>query len=218
MWTREKPSRLVFQRTVKLAQLSYSLFTNSLLPLQKWTSEIENPEIPLLITWEKIFSASLNDYDILIWLNPENLPNLDFDGINSKIGGSPPELFKKVSKTSKSVISKKKMVKIYKNVSDNIHGSLFVDYDPGRIYFRELETRFKDIALFFYDPCGHVIGIMWQPPAYLMSKFQLQKSVHTMPITNNEACGVLPNIFSILNDFKNLGEGVILKIEVVKKQ
>jgi len=197
IWTMDKPDFMIWNRTVKLATTAYHMIMNTIFNLElKFNGFLE---------WHRIFTTSLNDYDIIIWLNPQVLTRVDNYSVISKTGGNPPrEIHTWLSSETEQ----------FKNFLDL--SLIMVDYDPLTLYIKDLEDRLGMWAVFFYDPFAHVIGVLWKPSGFLLSKFKLKSCVNTIPITDkkNDMIGTLPNIFSILSDMKMLGKGLVLKIEL----
>jgi len=188
---------MIWKRTVKLATSAYNMIINSIFNLES--------KFHGFLEWQKIFSTSLDDYDALIWLNPSVLTRVDHYSIVSKTGGHPPR------EIQSWLSSDKEQYKGFLDLS-----LIMVDYDPLTLYVKELEDRLGALAVYFYDPFAHVIGVLWKPSGYLLSKFKLKNCVNTIPIADkkNDLIGTLPNIFSILSEMKNIGQGLVLKIEI----
>jgi len=198
IWTHDKPDNLIWKRTVKLAKISYNRLMDSLFNL--------DIKAESYVDFSAVFTASLNDYDVLIWLKPTELPKIQEKTVHRKVGGHPSKEI-----TTWSSYAEYQLINIDASTVN-------IDYDPLGSYVRELEDRLKDFALFFYDPYGLVIGVLWKPAVFLPSKFKLKNCVNTIPISDfkNDLIGTLPNIFSIISDMKSIGEGLVSKIELVK--
>eukprot|EP01125_Pyxidicula_operculata_P009718 TRINITY_DN318_c1_g1_i1.p1 TRINITY_DN318_c1_g1~~TRINITY_DN318_c1_g1_i1.p1 ORF type:complete len:1285 (-),score=355.00 TRINITY_DN318_c1_g1_i1:77-3880(-) len=252
IWTRDKPTPVIFQRTVALAkQSSLTLsqhFQSILLPSSSTTSSTSTTttsNFHSLLKWENLFSTSLHDYDLILWLNPAVLPHFQKHTLQCKkltsTSSSSSSQSQTINETYQKTLKTDNVIQDYKrnhigkknkqqqsqqqpNNNNNSEyeriggNNILIDFDPGMLFFRQLQERFGSMGLFSYDPYCNVIGVIWNPTAFLPSnKFQLQKSINTMPITGTNPQFV-PNIFSIINEMKTFGEGVLSNIEFVKSQ
>uniref|UniRef100_A0A6B2KWR6 U3 small nucleolar RNA-associated protein 22 n=1 Tax=Arcella intermedia TaxID=1963864 RepID=A0A6B2KWR6_9EUKA len=208
LWTKEKPNHLVFHRVVQIAKMSFQKLRESVYPIEKWASGIgEQNRGP--VVYQSLFGISLNDYDVLVWLDPNLLPRFNIEALSTKVGGNPPHRH----------LKKNNSMQVYKNVSNDLRNMMMVNFDPMEKFVEDLEKRLKNIALIFFDPEADVVGIMFQPPEFLINKFLPQRSINTLPVKDpkkNDYVGIIPNIFSILNDIQSIGKGIINKIEIVK--
>ncbi|KAI4820819.1 hypothetical protein KUCAC02_028786 [Chaenocephalus aceratus] len=87
--------------------------------------------------------------------------------------------------------------------------------DPllGRAQMYEKEA-FGDLALFFCDPHGGtVIAVLWKPKAFMPTPFKTsQLSARSVEVTGDEA-KTIPNVEAILEDFCVMGKGLIKSVE-----
>jgi len=191
IWTSDKPDPLIWKRTIKVAKIAYD-------QLLQVHFNMESPKLEN-VKWTFLFDTSLQDYDALIWLETACLTEAQTFGMNSKKGSTPPPHGR----------SKQAYCEI--DVT-----TVNVDFNPIIDYVKELEARFSEYAIFFYDPYASVIGIIWKPAAFLLSKFKLKNCINTIPISDmkDDLIGTLPNIFSLLADIQSIGEGFVSKIHI----
>ena len=96
-----------------------------------------NVRLPSLLS---VFVHNYEDYDFVIQLDKKLLPRY-WQNITNRV------LQKKV--VQKNAVWHRGTKKA-KKVSDEF----LVDFDPVRVFVRELERHFSDIAMFFFDGCG----------------------------------------------------------------
>ncbi|XP_067056195.1 nucleolar protein 6-like [Acropora muricata] len=99
-----------------------------------------------------------------------------------------------------------------------------VNFDPAALYLKELKEAFADVALFFHDVYGgNLIGVVWKPQSFVVTKFKPLQAYHKMPLTNPLSSEkskqpkslMIPNVSAILTDFQTIGEGLVKRIEVM---
>lgn len=98
-----------------------------------------------------------------------------------------------------------------------------LEFDPPRLLLKELSETFKDVALFFHDiHGGSVIGVLWKPAALQPREFKVShinySKLNTQDSDRTGGVQIVPNIESVIEDIKIMGEGVISKIEILKNQ
>jgi U3 small nucleolar RNA-associated protein 22 len=88
-----------------------------------------------------------------------------------------------------------------------------IGFDPISMYVNDLRVRLNKFGLIFRDAtAGDVIAIVWNPSSFVPTTFQMNQSSAMCPLHNGTM--VLPNIIELLNDIKQLGQGLISKIEL----
>ncbi|XP_067320780.1 nucleolar protein 6 isoform X2 [Anolis sagrei] len=182
VWTKEKPSAQILQRLLVLALESLRVLEEQLM------DPLGNQDVKM------VFRPPLDFYDVLIHLNPKQIPR-HLEAVDRPI-----------TSFSRGMLKSEAMVK---TLSFPV-----VDYDPVECYLQELREAFSEFALFFYDKYGgEVIGVLWKPSAFEPQPFKvsnmrgrMMSSISTDPMT-------VPNVEAILEDFEVLGEGLVKSVE-----
>ncbi|GIY22975.1 nucleolar protein 6 [Caerostris extrusa] len=139
-----------------------------------------------------IFRPPLESYDVIIHLKRNEVPTL--------------RCAVDVYTTDKLPVFKP-----YKYESDELYP--IIEYDPVQKYLEELRENFGEFAFFLYDVYGgDFIAVVWKQSAFTPKEFK-PSSVSYRKLSENG--NLVPDIESILEDFKILGSGIIKK--VVKK-
>ncbi|KAM6470906.1 nucleolar protein 6 [Liasis olivaceus] len=182
VWTREKPPPQILQRLLVLAQESLRVLDMQLMdPLG--TQDVK-----------MVFRPPLDFYDVLIHLNPKQIPR-HLEAVD-----------RPVTSFSRGMLKSKNTTKIL--------SFPVVDYDPVQCYLQELREAFSDFALFFYDKYGGgVVGVFWKPSAFEPQPFKVSNMKGRMVSKLSSEPMVVPNVEAILEDFKILGEGLVKMVE-----
>ncbi|KAM4753887.1 LOW QUALITY PROTEIN: nucleolar protein 6 [Cyanocitta cristata] len=181
MWTRERPSAQILQRLVLLASESLRVLEEQLMdPLSDQDMKM-------------VFRPPLDFYDVLIHLNPNQIPR-HLESVD-----------RPVKSVSRGVVKNSSAVNILFPV---------VDYDPVQLYLQELRDAFDDLALFFYDKHGgEVIAVLWKPLSFQPQPFKVASMKGRKVTTLNNELVCVPNVEAILEDFEILGEGLVKTVE-----
>ncbi|KAM9392296.1 nucleolar protein 6 isoform 2-T2 [Pholidichthys leucotaenia] len=182
LWTKQAPSIQMLQRVMVVA-------TESLKVLEHQLIDGSQPQDVRVI-----MRPPLDDYDVVIHLNPKQVPLLNH-------AVDPP-----VVTFSRGVMSHK---------AAPPGGPLpVVDYNPVSVYLAELRDAFGDLALFFCDPYGGtVIVVLWKPKAFEPAPFKTsQVSARSVKVTGDQA-NTIPNVEAILEDFHVMGKGLVKSVE-----
>uniref|UniRef100_A0A8C8E7P0 Nucleolar protein 6 n=1 Tax=Otus sunia TaxID=257818 RepID=A0A8C8E7P0_9STRI len=140
-----------------------------------------------------VFRPPLEFYDVLIHLNPTQIPR-HLESVDRPL-----------KSFSRGVVKNSTSVKILFPV---------VDYDPVQCYLQELRDAFSDLALFFYDKHGgEVIAVLWKPLSFQPQPFKVSSMKGRMVTTLNSELVCVPNVEAILEDFEVLGEGLVKSVE-----
>ncbi|NXO89357.1 NOL6 protein, partial [Certhia brachydactyla] len=230
MWTRERPSAQILQRLVLLASESLRALEEQLM------DPLSDQDVKM------VFRPPLDFYDVLIHLNPNQIPR-HLESVDRPI-----------KSVSRGVVKN--------NFATNI---LFpvVDYDPVQLYLQELrvsmagtslscsgawealgrderlavgfrqqilqfqnrsdrgglfcdpiQDAFNELALFFYDKHGgEVIAVLWKPLSFQPQPFKVSSMKGRKVTTLNNELVCVPNVEAILEDFEILGEGLVKSVE-----
>ncbi|XP_061584958.1 nucleolar protein 6 [Cololabis saira] len=182
MWTKRAPSVQMLQRVMMVAAESLKVLEHQLMD----SSQIQDIRV--------VMRPPLEAYDVLIHLNPKQVPLL------SQAVDTPAVNFSRGVMTDDAVQSGGAMP--------------VIDFNPVSLYLTELREAFGDLALFFCDPYGGtVISVLWKPKAFVPAPFKTsQMSARTVDVTGDEASSV-PNVEAILEDFQILGKGLVKSVE-----
>ncbi|KAM6289835.1 nucleolar protein 6 [Aegotheles albertisi] len=181
MWTQERPSAQILQRLLLLASESLRALEEQLMDL------FTDQDVKM------VFRPPLDFYDVLIHLNPNQIPRH----------------LESVDRPAKSFSRG-----VVKNSSASNILFPVVDYDPVQCYLQELRDAFSHLALFFYDKHGgEVIAVLWKPLSFQPQPFKVSNmKARTVTTLNNELV-CIPNVAAVLEDFKILGEGLVKSVE-----
>uniref|UniRef100_A0A8C9NV88 Nucleolar protein 6 n=1 Tax=Serinus canaria TaxID=9135 RepID=A0A8C9NV88_SERCA len=181
MWTRERPSAQILQRLVLLALESLRALEEQLM------DPLSDQDVKM------VFRPPLDFYDVLIHLNPNQIPRL-LESVD-----------RPVKSVSRGVVKNSSAMNILFPV---------VDYDPVQLYLQELRNAFDDLALFFYDKHGgEVIAVLWKPLSFQPQPFKVSNMRGRKVTTLNNELVCVPNVEAILEDFEILGEGLVKSVE-----
>uniref|UniRef100_A0A8C0I8A3 Nucleolar protein 6 n=1 Tax=Bubo bubo TaxID=30461 RepID=A0A8C0I8A3_BUBBB len=181
MWTQEQPSAQILQRLLVLASESLRAVEEQLM------DPLKGQDVKM------VFRPPLEFYDVLIHLNPTQIPR-HLESVDRPL-----------KSFSRGVVKNSTSVKILFPV---------VDYDPVQCYLQELRDAFSDLALFFYDKHGgEVIAVLWKPLSFQPQPFKVSNMKGRMVTTLNSELVCVPNVEAILEDFEILGEGLVKSVE-----
>ncbi|XP_058720347.1 nucleolar protein 6 isoform X2 [Poecile atricapillus] len=181
MWTRERPSAQILQRLVLLALESLRALEEQLM------APLSDQDVKM------VFRPPLDFYDVLIHLNPKQIPR-HLESVD-----------RPVKSVSRGVVKNSSAMNILFPV---------VDYDPVQLYLQELRDAFDDLALFFYDKHGgEVIAVLWKPLSFKPLPFKASSMKGRKVTTLNNELVCIPNVEAILEDFEILGEGLVKSVE-----
>uniref|UniRef100_A0A8D2MV52 Nucleolar protein 6 n=1 Tax=Zonotrichia albicollis TaxID=44394 RepID=A0A8D2MV52_ZONAL len=189
MWTQERPSAQVSWPFVPLPLVLLAWGTSLLLVLL----EPREGGITVCFSLQMVFRPPLDFYDVLIHLNPSQIPRL-LESVD-----------RPVKSVSRGVVKNSSAMNILFPV---------VDYDPVQLYLQELRNAFDDLALFFYDKHGgEVIAVLWKPLSFQPQPFKVSSMRGKKVTTLNNELVCIPNVEAILEDFEILGEGLVKSVE-----
>ncbi|XP_058491620.1 nucleolar protein 6 [Solea solea] len=181
LWTKRAPSVQMLQRVVIVAAESLKVLEHQLMD----GSQIQDVRV--------VMRPPLEDYDVLIHLDPKQVPLL------SQAVDAPSINFSRGTRASGKIVP---------------GGALpVIDYNPVTLYLTELREAFGDLALFFCDPYGGtVIAVLWKPKAFVSMPFKTsQMSARCAAVTGDEV-STLPNVEAILEDFSVMGKGLVKSV------
>ncbi|CAJ1068522.1 nucleolar protein 6 [Xyrichtys novacula] len=182
LWTKRAPSVQMLQRVVMVASESLKVLEQQLMD----SSQVQDVRV--------VMRPPLDAYDVLIHLNPKQVPLL------SQAVDPPTVTYSRG---------------IMPGSAHSSGGALpVVDYNPVSLYLAELREAFGDLALFFCDPYGGtVIAVVWKPKAFIPAPFKTSHvSARSVQVTGDEA-NTVPNVEAILEDFQVIGKGLVKSVE-----
>uniref|UniRef100_A0A667YY51 Nucleolar protein 6 n=1 Tax=Myripristis murdjan TaxID=586833 RepID=A0A667YY51_9TELE len=182
LWTKQAPSVQMLQRVVMVAAESLKVLESQLMD----GNQTQDVRVAL--------RPPLDPYDVLIHLNPKQVPLLSQ-------AVDPPAV-----KISRGVMSG--------NVAQSGGALPVIDYNPVSHYLAELREAFGDLALFFCDPYGGtVITVLWKPKAFNPVPFKTSQMFARQVEVTGEEVHTVPNIEAILEDFRVMGKGLVKSVE-----
>ncbi|XP_009473021.1 PREDICTED: nucleolar protein 6, partial [Nipponia nippon] len=181
MWTQERPSAQILQRLLVLSSESLRALEEQLM------DPLNSQDVKM------VFRPPLDFYDVLIHLNPNQIPR-HLESVDRPL-----------KSFSRGVVKNSTAVKILFPV---------VDYDPVQCYLQELRDTFSDLMLLFYDKRGgEVVAVLWKPLSFQPQPFKVSSMKGRMVTTLNNELVCVPNVEAILEDFEVLGEGLVKSVE-----
>uniref|UniRef100_A0A8C5LK55 Nucleolar protein 6 n=1 Tax=Leptobrachium leishanense TaxID=445787 RepID=A0A8C5LK55_9ANUR len=182
VWTKNRPSAQILQRLILLSAESLRILEKQLV------EPLGNHDL------KTVFRPPLDFYDVLIHLNPKQIPR------HREAIDQPAKSFVRGFLTTKA-----EMKNLYFPV---------VDYDPVQLYLKELKEAYEDFALFFYDSYGgEVIGVLWKPSSFEKQPFKATNVQGRLMDMKSDRSLTVPNVEAMLEDFQFLGEGLVQKVE-----
>ncbi|XP_066568043.1 nucleolar protein 6 [Amia ocellicauda] len=181
VWTKEGPSVQILQRAIVVAAESLQVLETQLMdPMQQQDFKVA-------------FRPPLDLYDVLIHLNPKQVP------LHSQAVDPPRFTYSRGALHNPSLSCKSLPV---------------IDFNPVDRYLAELRAAFGDLALFFCDPYGGlVITVLWKPQAFKPQPFKTaQMNARRVEVIGDEV-HTLPNVEAILEDFRVMGAGLVTEVE-----
>nr|XP_057926598.1 nucleolar protein 6 [Doryrhamphus excisus] len=182
LWTKRAPTVQMLQRVMVVAAESLKVLEHQLMD----GGQIQDVRV--------VMRPPLDAYDVLIYLNPKQVPLLgqavDHPLVNFGRGLLP-------------------------GGAAHSGGMMpVIDYNPVTLYLAELRDAFGDLALFFCDPYGgSVIAVLWKPKAFASLPFKTsQMSARSVAVTDDEVKTV-PNVEAILEDFSIIGKDLVKSVE-----
>jgi U3 small nucleolar RNA-associated protein 22 len=138
---------------------------------------------------DSLFFSGLDDYDVLIHLNPKYAGDSD----------------------------KKRKSQEFKNLQVNGNGQSIEDaaFHPLKVFIEDLQQTYEDVLVFFYDQNSpEVIGGLWNPQTKRSWKLKLGYSSIPIDVEHSQ---IDMNREGILGEIAALGGDLISKIHTQKK-
>ncbi|XP_068616860.1 nucleolar protein 6 [Brachionichthys hirsutus] len=182
MWTKRGPSVQMLQRVVLLAAESLKVLERQLMD----GGQIQDVRV--------VLRPPLDVYDVLIHLNPKQVPLLSQ-------AVDPPTVTFSRGATAGCVAQSGGFLPV-------------IDYNPVTLYLTELRDAFGDLALFFCDPYGGtVIAVLWKPKAFVPIPFKTSQASARNVAADGDQASSSPNVEAILEDFRVIGKGLVRSVE-----
>ncbi|CAL1615889.1 unnamed protein product [Knipowitschia caucasica] len=182
LWTKQAPSVQMLHRIVMVAAESLRVLERQIMSVEE-TQDVR-----------MVMRPPLDSYDVLIFLNPKQVPLLSQAVDPSAVG-------------------------FVRGFTEGFVGQAggfmpVVDYNPVSIYLNELRETFGDLALFFCDPFGGtVVAVLWKPKAFTPLPFKTSQMAARAVEVHGDDVKTIPNVEAILEDFKIIGNGLVKSIE-----
>lgn len=88
-----------------------------------------------------------------------------------------------------------------------------VDFDPVRLYVKQLRDAYSEYALFFYDLYGGTeIYVLWKPKSFEARDFKISNVNGRLLVESGKK--LVPNVEAIVEDFKILGNELVKDVTV----
>ncbi|KAE8636849.1 hypothetical protein XENTR_v10003167 [Xenopus tropicalis] len=182
LWTKTQPTAQILQRLIVLC-------LESLRALEQQLMDPSGSQ-----DYKMTFRPPLDLYDILIRLNPKQIPRHR----------------EAVDQPAKSFF--RGLLKEGAQVKDLMFP--VVGYDPVQCYLQELREAYGEFALFFHDKHGgDVIGVLWKPSGFEPQPFKTTNMTGRVMDGKSAKPLLVPNVEAIVEDFEILGEGLVASVE-----
>jgi U3 small nucleolar RNA-associated protein 22 len=92
-------------------------------------------------------------------------------------------------------------------------GFPIVDFDPVKLFVKQLRESYSEFALFFYDAFGATdIYVLWKPKAFEPKEFKIVNiNGRTLDSSGKK---LIPNIEAIVEDFKIIGHELVKNVTI----
>ncbi|KDQ16670.1 hypothetical protein BOTBODRAFT_30589 [Botryobasidium botryosum FD-172 SS1] len=150
---------------------------------------------------QAMFNHPLDDYDFVIHMDPSVLPRY----------------YQNVVADSSVWSSKTKYINLVPKDKPKEESQPKVDWDPGMLFFRDLERIYGDSMILFYDPLGGAnIGGVWNPQMRQKKNFKVFLGFSSLPGwgegKDNKKPVVTINEDAILIEIERMGQGLVKSI------
>ncbi|GAB1599819.1 nucleolar protein 6-like [Argonauta hians] len=176
-WTRKNPSQMMLNRFILIARQSLNALQEMLL----------QPSCDL----KKIFRTSLEPFDMIIHLNPDQ-------------EACPDQAIDVPNKTKYSaLLSNPALLPV-------------IDFQPRQLFLNNLKESFGHLAMFHSDVYySNVIAVLWRPNVFKPRDFKVSLVNGGCLLEElSKENQLVPNIEAIIEDMKILGNGIVQKIDL----
>ncbi|XP_078173344.1 nucleolar protein isoform X1 [Carex rostrata] len=188
-WTKFSPSKLVLKRIASYARSSADLLTG-----------IITDGAPNEYTWECVFRTPLTNYDAVILLHPNKLPQPQHLLFPSQQPKGKLVTWGKPSKDFNCYLPLKGGTKSLMEARDKI----LVNFDPTRYFLRDLQSEFHDTFKLWYDKIGgDAIGITWEKNNSKKRRRDEEEEIKMDPL-------------GILEEVGQIGKGFVKSVHLLK--
>ncbi|CAG8467956.1 10809_t:CDS:10 [Acaulospora colombiana] len=203
IWGMEKPCKVVAQRILDLANAATACADN-----------VMDKEIA---EFKSLFITPMNDYDVLIFLDPTNCPRY----------------YQNVSVEKRSLL-KQMISKDWSKNRSHAEKNKWIGFDPVEWYMDELRGLYSNVALFFHDKYGgNIIGVVWKPVFFTPRPWKVNLGFSSMMVSskntkekdeipsddnkdNQDSNLVILNSRAVALEMERLGQDLVTKIDIRK--
>lgn len=174
--------------------------------LKMLEEQITNPAAD----WKTIFRPPLEGFEVVMFLDHRWLPRryqaVDLADVGSMLAAYPSRHQKNYGKQARRRAPAEVQMPV-------------TDFDPVRRLLEELQTAYGEMCLLFHDQYGgDVIAILWKPGILADKEFKTANITAHRPVVSDSSDVALKlNVEAIAEDIKVLGQGLVRKVEVRKK-
>eukprot|EP00003_Mantamonas_plastica_P025625 TRINITY_DN506_c0_g1_i7.p1 TRINITY_DN506_c0_g1~~TRINITY_DN506_c0_g1_i7.p1 ORF type:complete len:967 (+),score=365.77 TRINITY_DN506_c0_g1_i7:130-3030(+) len=218
IWTADGPSPLILKRLQGCALVAMDQVKTMVM------NTLSGGKMSTNKMWKGIFQPVEEDFDVRITIDPTMVIEPAFN-LKSKSKG------KAGSTKLQDTLHQSAAHTKYANLKDSVNmlPDVLVGLDPVQCYISDLQMRFGEFALFFYnETCPHTVYVSWKPKAFVAQPFKLVQSSYRFPVdvdmgsgssssssSNKIQSATVPNIFEIVAEFKAVGEGLVDQVMFV---
>ncbi|KAJ1692881.1 hypothetical protein LUZ63_009579 [Rhynchospora breviuscula] len=188
-WTKFSPSKLVLKRIASYARSSADLLTGLI-----------TNGAPSEYTWECIFRTPMTNYDAVILLHPNKLPQPQHLLFPSEQPKGKLVTWGKPSKDFNCYVPLKGGTESLMEVRDKI----LVNFDPTQYFLHDLQSQFHDMFKLWYDKIGgDAIGLTWKKNYSKKRGRDEEEEIKMDPI-------------DILKEVGQIGKGFVKSVHLLK--
>lgn len=137
---------------------------------------------------KKLFRPNIDMYDVVIHLKPEFCP----------------KAYQRFDIVSGTILTKHHDY----DATQGENAFPIVDFDPVKLYLKQLRDSYDEYALFFHDSYGGTeIYVLWKPKSFQPLDFKVSHINGRMLSSNGKQ--LIPNVEAIIDDFKIIGNDLV---------
>lgn len=213
------PSAVVMRRMIAFAKKSAEMTKALIMSPKRMTSA----------DWQGIFNHDLNDYDVIVTLDPYRVPTLP---LALPWQASAAALAKLAARESAALKRARKM----EESAEELKNPPLAGFDPCTLLCESLRRVYGDKALFFRNALGgEHVGVVWRPGALAERKWSVKDMLSVMPVLTSEKvnekdkkkkmtkkgkgedCLVRINVPEFMRDVEIMGSGLVKSVSVNEK-
>ena len=226
-WTREHPTKPMLHRAAVLARRAAEDIEAGLCGGNTSSTRTAADDVAVVgKVLETVFSHDESEYEVVIRLRSDALPNRDeaIQGINKgkKVSGDKPrwkemapEISPEIAKRSRAVLKGIPRSVLVSRGAFAVRRELLVGFDPLPLYVSLLEERFGGVAVICADYVGgSAVGLKLRGPALQNGPLRPEAAHATQPVGVGEDGLILgPDFVAIAADAMALGAGLVEKVQ-----